>query len=72
MGALVHIMAGPRTGDKPLSEAIFVCCTDAYIREVGGLVKPAEVEYDDIMAWNAFCIIGTLWDESTDILTTGQ
>ena len=30
MAALVQIMAWHWTGDKPLSEAMLVCCTDAY------------------------------------------
>ena len=30
--ALVQIMAWRRTGDKPLSEAMLACCTDAYMR----------------------------------------
>ena len=30
IAALVQIMAWRWTGDKPLSEAMFVCCTDAY------------------------------------------
>ena len=32
MAALVQIMAWGRSGDKPLSEAIFVCFTDAHMR----------------------------------------
>ena len=32
MAALVQIMAWHRTGDKPLSEAILICFTDAYKR----------------------------------------
>ena len=32
MTALVEIMAWHRTGDKPLSEAMLVCCTDANMR----------------------------------------
>ena len=32
MAALVQIMAWRRSGDKPLSEAILVCSTDAYVR----------------------------------------
>ena len=31
MSALVQIMAWPRTGDKPLSEAMLLCCVDAYV-----------------------------------------
>ena len=30
--ALVQIMAWHRTGNKPLSEAMLVCCTDTYMR----------------------------------------
>ena len=30
--ALVQIMAWRRTADKPLSEPILVCCTEAYMR----------------------------------------
>ena len=30
--ALVQIMARRRIGDKPISEALSVCCTDAYMR----------------------------------------
>ena len=32
MAALGQIMAWRRTGGKPLSEAILVCFTDAYVR----------------------------------------
>ena len=32
MAALVQIMAWCQTGDKPLSEPMLVCCTDAYMR----------------------------------------
>ena len=31
MAVLVQIMAWRRTGDKPLSEPMLLCCTDAYI-----------------------------------------
>ena len=31
MAALVQIMAWRQTGDKPLSEPMSVCCTDAYM-----------------------------------------
>ena len=35
MAALVQIMAGHLTGAKPsLSDALLVCCTDAYMREL--------------------------------------
>ena len=30
--ALVQIMAWRRPGDKPLSEAMLLCCTDVYMR----------------------------------------
>ena len=30
-------MAWRRPGDKPLSEAVLVCCTDAYMRQKVGL-----------------------------------
>ena len=32
MAALVQIMAGCRSGDKSLSEAMMVCSTNAYMR----------------------------------------
>ena len=35
--ALVQIMAWRWTGDKPLSEPILVCCTDAYMRHLPSL-----------------------------------
>ena len=32
MAALVEMMAWRRTGDKPLSQPMLVCCADAYMR----------------------------------------
>ena len=37
MAALVQVMALRRTGDKPLSEPMLVCCTDAYKRHSGSM-----------------------------------
>ena len=37
MAALVHIMTLRRINDNPLSEAMLVCCTDAYMRHLASM-----------------------------------
>ena len=37
MAALVQIMAWRRRGDKPLSEAMLACCTEAFMRHLASM-----------------------------------
>ena len=39
MAALLQIMAWRRTGDKPLSEPMLVCCTGAYKYHSASVIK---------------------------------